>query len=146
MKPTRPAVEGWFTTGEKPALLGARGLESGSTFFPTAVATSANPHAPFEERESVELSRIGTVWSWSTNHYAPPAPYVSPDPFVPYTVVAVELAAEQMVVLGLLDDGVDPAVLHAGLEVELVVGTLFEDETAVHQIWKWRPTNSGGAQ
>lgn len=60
-------------------------------------------------------------------------------------MVAVELAAEQMVVMGLLDEGVDPAVLHAGLEVELVVGTLFEDEEAIHQIWKWRPTNVGGA-
>ena len=145
MKPTRLAVEGWFRGGDAPALLGARGTESGSTFFPTAVASSANPHAPFEEREPVELSRTGVVWSWSTNHYAPPAPYVSPDPFVPYTVVAVELAAEQMVVLGLLDDGVDPALLHAGLEMELVVGTLFEDAEAVHQIWKWRPTNAGGA-
>ena len=145
MKPTRTAVEGWFRAGDVRPLLGSSGLESGSTFFPTAVATSANPHAPFEDREPVELSRTGTVWSWSTNHYAPPAPYVAPDPFVPYTVVAVELAAEQMVVMGLLDEGVDPAVLHAGLEVELVVGTLFEDEEAIHQIWKWRPTNVGGA-
>ncbi len=144
MKPIRPAVDGWFVSEPAPALLGAKGTATGSYFFPTAVATSANPHDPFEDREPTTLSRTGTVWSWSTNHYQPPAPYVAPDPFVPYTVVAVELAAEQMVVLGLLDEGVDPAQLRAGLEVELVVGTLFEDEEAVHQIWKWRPVGIEG--
>ena len=107
-----PAVEGWFTMDEAaPALLGARGAETGSYFWPTALAVSANPAAPGEEREPVELSRTGRLWSWTTNHYAPPEPYVSPDPFVPYTVCAVELEREQMVVLGPLATGADPAAL-----------------------------------
>lgn len=134
-----PAVEGWFTTGDEPALLGARGAQSGSYFFPTAVAVSANPHAPGEEREPVELSRRGRVWSWTTNHYAPPEPYVSPDPFVPYTVVAVELEREQMTVLGALADGVDPATLEVGMEVELEIGALYEDDEHEYTVWKWRP-------
>jgi len=34
-----PAVENWFTSDETaPALLGARGVESGSYYWPTAVA------------------------------------------------------------------------------------------------------------
>ena len=142
-----PAVEGWFTTDDGPALLGARGAESGSYFFPPALAVSANPHAPFEAREPVELSRRGVVWSFTTNHYEPPAPYVAPDPFVPYTVVAVELPVEQMVVLGLLTEGVDPAVLQVGTEVELVVGTLYEDDEHEYVTWKWRPvaTNTSAA-
>ncbi|MCZ7526933.1 MAG: OB-fold domain-containing protein [Acidimicrobiia bacterium] len=139
--PRIPAVEGWFTTGGEPALTGERGVESGSYFFPRAVAASANPHAPFEEREEVLLSRHGKVWSYTTNHYAPPPPYVAPDPFVPYTVVAVELEREQMVVLGLLADGVDPARLRVGQEVELVLGTLFEDDEGAHVVWKWRPVD-----
>ncbi len=137
-----PAVEGWFTTGDEPALIGARGVESGSYFFPKAVAVSANPNAPFEERDDVQLSRRGKVWSYTTNHYKPPPPYVAPDPFVPYTVVAVELEAEQMVVLGLLADGADPASLEVGREVELVLGPLYEDEEGEHMIWKWRPVDS----
>lgn len=137
--PQVPAVEGWFTTGEEPALIGARGVESGSYFFPKAVAVSANPHAPFEEREEVLLSRRGKVWSYTTNHYKPPPPYVAPEPFAPYTVVAVELEQERMVVLGLLADGADPARLRVGEEVELVLGTLYEDDEAEHVVWKWRP-------
>ena len=79
--------------------------------------------------------------SYTTNHYQPPDPYVSPDPFVPYTVAAVELAKERMVVLGQLAPGVDPATLELGMEVEveLVLETLFEDEQAEHVVWKWRP-------
>ena len=105
MKTRIPAVENWFTTDESaPALSGARGVESGSYYWPTAVAVSGNPSAPGEAREPVELSRTGKLWSWTTNHYAPPEPYVAPDPFVPYTVCAVELGREQMVVLGGLGD------------------------------------------
>ena len=76
-----PAVEGWFTTGDEPALLASRGAETGSYFFPKNLAFSRNPAAPAEELTEVELSRRGRVWSWTTNHYQPPAPYQSPDPF-----------------------------------------------------------------
>jgi len=136
-----PAVEGWFTDDGDggSALLGARGTTSGSYFFPTAVAVSGNPNAPGEEREPVELSRRGRVWSWTTNHYAPPEPYVAPDPFVPYTVVAVELEREQMVVLGALANDVDPAGLEVGLDVELEVGVLYEDDEHEYTVWQWRP-------
>ena len=134
-----PAIEGWFTTDDEPRLLGARGVESGSYFFPPRLAVSANPATPFEERVETPLSRRGRVWSYTTNHYAPPPPYVAPDPFVPYTVLAVELEEEQMVVLGLLDDGADPGGVTIGTEVELVLGTLFADEEQDHLVWKWRP-------
>ena len=138
-KERQPAVDGWFTLDDEPTLLGARGAESGSFFFPPTVATSANPAAPAEARAVVPLSRRGTVWSFSTNHYAPPEPYMAPKPFVPYTVVAVELADEQMVVLGQLADGVDPSTLHLGDEVELELGTLYEDDDHEYVVWKWRP-------
>jgi len=136
-----PAIEGWFTLDERaPELLGARGVTSGSYFFPTNVAVSGNPSAPGEDREEVPLSRTGRIWSWTTNHYAPPEPYVSPDPFVPYTVVAVELERERMVVLGLLGDGVDPEGLAVGAAVELELGVLFEDDDNEYVVWKWRPS------
>ena len=35
--------------------------------------------------------------------------------------------------------GVDPATLELGMEMELVIDTLFEDEQADHVVWKWRP-------
>ena len=134
-----PAIDGWFTTGDQPALLGSRGQETGSYFFPKGVAVSRNPAAPAEELEEVALGRRGRVWSFTTNHYPPPAPYVAPDPFVPYTIVAVELPDEQMVVLGQLDESADPDVLTVGAEVELVLGTLYEDDEHEYTVWKWRP-------
>ena len=138
-----PAVEGWFTTDEDaPTLLGTRGKDTGSYFFPPSLAVSANPMAPFEEREPVTLSRRGRVWSWTTNHYAPPEPYVAPDPFVPYTVVAVELEVEQMVVLGLLAPEIDPGELAVGMEVELVLGTLYSDDEHEYTVWQWAPIGS----
>jgi hypothetical protein len=135
-----PAVEGWFTMDEAaPALIGARGVESGSYFFPKAIATSANPVAPFETREDVALSRRGRVWSYTTNHYKPPAPYVAPDPFEPYTVLAVELEEERMIVLGPLATGADPEQLRVGMEVELVLGPLYSDDEHEYVVWQWAP-------
>jgi uncharacterized OB-fold protein len=135
-----PAAEGWFTMDEAaPALVGARGAQSGSFFWPTAIATSGNPSAPGEARDEVELSRTGRLWSWTTNHYQPPEPYVAPDPFVPYTVCAVELEQESMVVLGQLATAADPELLEVGMEMELVLGTLFEDDDNEYVVWQWAP-------
>jgi uncharacterized OB-fold protein len=141
MSKTRvPAIEGWFTMeGDAPALVGRRGTETGSFFFPPTLAFSRNPSAPAEELEDVALSRRGRIWSWTTNHYQPPEPYVSPDPFVPYTVVAVELPEEQMVVLGPLAPEADPAQLAVGTEVELGLTTLYEDDDHEYVVWSWRP-------
>jgi uncharacterized OB-fold protein len=140
-----PAAEGWFTMDEAaPQLIGARGAESGSYFWPTAIATSGNPTAPGEVREEARFSRRGRLWSWTTNHYAPPEPYVAPDPFVPYTVCAVELEAERMVVLGGLATGADPETLEVGMPMELVLGPLYEDDEHEYVVWQWAPTSSSG--
>ncbi|MGH8977200.1 MAG: Zn-ribbon domain-containing OB-fold protein [Acidimicrobiia bacterium] len=147
MKQRVPAAEGWFTLDEaSPQLIGARGKESGSYYWPTAIATSGNPATPGEEREEALLSRRGRLWSWTTNHYAPPEPYVAPDPFVPYTVCAVELEAEQMVVLGQLATGADSELLEVGMEMELVLGTLFEDDEHEHVVWQWAPAAAEGTR
>jgi len=136
-----PAAENWFTMDEtSPQLIGARGVETGSFFWPTTLAVSSNPSRPDEPREPTLLSRRGRLWSWTTNHYAPPEPYVSPDPFVPYTVCAVELDVEQMVVLGQLATGADPAQLEVGMGMELVLGSLFEDDDNEYVVWQWAPT------
>jgi uncharacterized OB-fold protein len=135
-----PAIDGWFTIDEaEPQLIGARGVQSGSYFWPTGVAVSGNPAAPAEAREEVLLSRRGRLWSWTTNHYAPPEPYVAPDPFVPYTVCAVELGEEHMVVLGQLATGADPAMLEVGMEMELVLGPLYSDDGHEYVVWQWAP-------
>ena len=136
-----PAIEGWFTTdGNTPHLLGSRCTECKSYFFPKESMYCRNPGCAGTEFNEVPLSRTGTIWSFSEHYYQPPEPYVSPDPFEPYTIAAVELAEEKMVVLGQVASGVPPESLEVGTEMELVVETLFEDEDAEHMVWKWRPT------
>jgi hypothetical protein len=135
-----PAIEGWFTLDEnEPRLIGLRDKESGTYFFPKDVAVSAAPGYADAEREEVQLSRTGKLWSYTTNHYKPPAPYVSPEPFEPYTVAAVELTEERMVVMGQLAPGVDPASLQVGQPMELTLGTLYEDDDNEYIVWKWKP-------
>jgi uncharacterized OB-fold protein len=135
-----PAAPGWIRLDESdPRLLGTKCRSCGSVFFPRQTLACRNPACDGRELDEVPLSRRGRVWSWTTNHYAPPPPYVAPDPFVPYTVAAVELAEERMVVLGQLAAGVDPASLEIGGEMELVLETLFEDAEREHVVWKWRP-------
>jgi len=135
-----PAVEGWFTDSpDQPRLLGTRCKSCRSYFFPKETFFCRNPSCSGDEFEEVELSRTGRIWSYTTNHYQPPAPYVAPDPFVPYTIAAVELDAEKMVVLGQVAAGTDPEELSAGSEVELVLETLYEDDENEYLVWKWKP-------
>lgn len=134
-----PAIEGWFTLDDPPRLLGLRDAESGTYFFPKDVAVSRAPGFDHVDLEEVALSRTGKLWSYSTNHYKPPEPYLSPDPFEPYTVTAVELTEERMVVMGQLAPGIDPEALEVGMEMELVLGTLYEDDENEYVVWKWQP-------
>ena len=140
-KPRVPAVQGWFTMDAEPALLGTRCGRCGATFFPREEFACRNPRcgADAEHLVEVPLGRRGRVWSYTENHYAPPAPYLAPDPFRPYALAAVELAEEQLVVLGQVVPGVGPDQLRVGTEVELTLGTLFEDDEATHVVWQWRP-------
>jgi len=134
-----PVIEGWFTQGAQPHLIGARCKRCRTYFFPKTQALCSNPSCDGTEFEEVELSRTGRVWSYTENGFKPPEPYVSPDPFVPYTVAAVELAREKMVVLGQMAAGSNLSQLEVGTEVELVLGTLHEDAEHTYQMWYWKP-------
>jgi uncharacterized OB-fold protein len=141
VKPRVPVVEGLFT--EEPVgegrLLAGRCPRCGASFFPKQWSFCRNPACEGRELDDVELSTRGTLWSFTENRFAPPPPYPATEPFEPYGVAAVELAEEQMVVLGQLAKGTDLATLELGREMELVVEPLFEDDDAVHTTWKWRP-------
>jgi len=135
-----PAIEGWFRMdGKAPCLLGTRCTSCGTTFFPPESTFCRNPGCDGGEFEPVELSRRGKLWSFTDNHYKPPAPYMSADPFEPYAIAAVELDAERMVVLGQVVKGVGTDRLRAGMEMELVVETLYSDEANDYIVWKWSP-------
>ncbi|RNM16266.1 Zn-ribbon domain-containing OB-fold protein [Nocardioides pocheonensis] len=139
MTETSPVIEGWFTTGPEPALIGSRCTTCGSTFFPRTAGFCRNPACSGEEFEDAELSRRGRIWSYTDAQYQPPAPYVpATDPYEPFALAAVELP-EGIVVLGQVAHGYGVADLAVGQEVELVVEPLHADETGTRTIWKWRP-------
>lgn len=134
-------AEGWFTTeGDAPALLGLRCTTCGTYVFPKADHGCPNPACPGAEFDEVELSRTGTVWSYTDARYQPPPPYVVPtDEHVPFCIAAVELAAEGLVIMGQVVAGVTVDDLSVGQPMELVIEVLFADDEAEHLVWKWRP-------
>jgi uncharacterized OB-fold protein len=135
-----PAVDGWFTMdADEPRLLGSRCPSCGTYVFPRTDAFCPNPACDGTNLEVVPLGRRGRVWSYTTNCYLPPPPYVPTEPFSPYAIAAVELPDEKMVVLGQMAAGTG-ARLEVGTEVELVLDTLYEDDEHEYMVWKWRPT------
>ena len=109
-----PAIEGWFTTGTEPALLATRCTTCGSVFFPRTEGFCRNPACAGEAFEVTELSRRGTVWSYTDAQYQPPPPYIpASDEYSPFALAAVELA-EGLVVLGQVAEGYGVAALTVG--------------------------------
>ncbi|HVB93874.1 MAG TPA: OB-fold domain-containing protein [Acidimicrobiales bacterium] len=137
-----PAVDGWFTLDDAaPALLGSKCTSCGTFAFPKETFFCRNPECQSTEFSETELSRTGTVWSYTDACYQPPKPYVAADPYHPFSIAAVELAAEQMVVMGQVVAGVTVDDLAVGTEVEIVLDTLYEDDENEYVVWKWRPTS-----
>jgi uncharacterized OB-fold protein len=136
-----PALEGWFSTGERPALIGSRCGSCGNYAFPRESFFCRNPSCEGTDFEEVPLSRTGKIWSYTNACYQPPAPYVAADPYVPFCIAAVELSKEQMIVMGQVVSGVDVTELSVGQEVELVLDVLHEDDEHEYLVWKWQPTS-----
>ncbi|MEU4091361.1 zinc ribbon domain-containing protein [Streptomyces sp. NPDC026673] len=148
----KPVVAGWFTADPADEggfrLLGTRCRDCGAIFFPREDHACRNPacDGAGEALEEVPLSGRGTVWSYTDARYRPPAPYASDAgrPWEPFALVAVELTAERMIVLGQAAPGTGVADLAVGMEVELVPGVLHEDAEHTWTTWHWRPV--GGAR
>ncbi len=73
------------------------------TFHPVSWSDSLTAHKATQLNlrkngfDEVELSRTGTIWSYTNACYKPPAPFVAADPHVPYAIAAGQLEKEQMV-------------------------------------------------
>ncbi|QEU83195.1 benzoylsuccinyl-CoA thiolase [Streptomyces subrutilus] len=128
-------------------LLGTRCTACAAVFFPREDSACRNPHcAGGGDLAEVPLSPRGRVWSYTDGRYRPPAPYVSDpaEPWEPYVLIAVELEAEGMVVLGQGAPGVRLADLTVGAEVEVVGGVLNEDAETTWLTWQFRPVGPAG--
>ncbi|MFE0580108.1 Zn-ribbon domain-containing OB-fold protein [Streptomyces sp. NPDC058874] len=142
----KPVVSGWFTENAPDGggfrLLGTRCSACTAVFFPREDVHCRNPRCPGGGKlAEVPLSPRGRVWSYTDGRYRPPAPYVSnpAEPWEPYTLIAVELEAEGMVVLGQAAPGTGIADLAVGAEVEVVGGVLGEDADTTWVTWQFKP-------
>jgi uncharacterized OB-fold protein len=156
-----PGTEGWFRDGSGPeggpglestegfALLASRCTTCGALSFPPRrVPGCPDPDCDGLEGEPAALSTVGTLWSYTDARYAPPPPYPRPPDteFTPYTLAAVELAAEKMIVLGQVVPGVDAAALRVGEPMELVAGTLTSSDGVPERVWHWKPSSAAARQ
>ena len=143
MTATTPVLDGWFTTGETPHLIGTQCAACGSYYFPKLETLCRNPACESTQFQTVELSRTGKIWSFTNACYQPPEPYIAADPFVPYAIAAVELEREKMVVLGQVVEGVGIDQLKAGMTMELVVEAIPDAvEPEGKLTWKWKPAEA----
>lgn len=134
------AIEGWYTMDSStPHLLGTQCAGCGTYYFPKQSNFCRNPACQSEEFNEVELSRTGTIWSYTNACYQPPEPYISPDPYEPFAIAAVALEKEQMIILGQLVKGVELTDIKIGDPVELVLETLYQELGSDKVVWKWKP-------
>ena len=86
-----PVHPGLFTEGKSPQLVGSKCADCSEVTFPKQ---SSCPKCTSEKAEEILLSRKGTLWTWTIQHFAPPSPpYDGPqgDDFVLYGVGYIEL-------------------------------------------------------
>ncbi|HEX9682957.1 MAG TPA: OB-fold domain-containing protein [Acidimicrobiales bacterium] len=138
-----PVLDGWWSGGDDPALLGHRCTTCQTITFPFRRITCPNPECEGDEFDTVELSRVGTIWSYTDARYQPPPPYVGvgQDDFVPFAQAAVELGPEALVILGQVAAGYTVDQLEVGMKVELVVEPLYVDDASGDErtTYRWRP-------
>lgn len=84
-----------------------------------------------------QLSRLGTLWTYTVIRHKPPGDYKGPDPFIPFGLGLVELP-EGIRVMSLLDCDIDK--IRIGMELEMEVYPLYTDENATEVMtFRFRP-------
>ncbi len=133
-----PAEEGLFTwPSGKPQLIGGHCKSCGTYFFPKYYVIH-KPGCKERQVEEILLSRKGELDTYTVQHYPPPPPFVSPDPFVPYAIGWVALP-EGIAVAGIIT-GCKLEDIKAHMDVELVAEKAWNDNDGNEVlIWKWRP-------
>jgi len=95
------------------------------------------------------LSRVGTVWSYTENQYAPPAPYRAAEPFEPYALAAVRLDKEGIIVLGQVPKGILAADLKVGMPMQLETDVLYREVVdgvdTEFMVYVWAPAGPAAA-
>ena len=104
-------------------LIGSRCVECGEVRFPVSEFC---PQCCTATTETIPLSRRGTLYSFTVQRFRPPPPYRGPEEFEPYGIGMIELPEGLRVTAVLADEDIDS--LCVGMEMELIIMKLFEDE------------------
>ena len=127
-----------FTTvdGEL-ALLGSFCATCATVTFPAQASCPRCTGADVAQRA---LARVGSLWAFTVQRFAPKAPYVAPGTaFVPYAVGYVNLDDEVLVESRLATD--DIASLRIGQMVRLVVESISADDGQVIATYAFTPAD-----
>lgn len=123
-------------SGEQPQLLGHKCRNCGEIFFPkkdNGICT----HCQSRNLEEVRLSSKGNIYNYTIVEQRPPEYYKGE---VPYAIGFVELP--DSVRLRSLFTGCNLDDLKVGMEVEMVIDSLFENEEGDEIItYKFRPAH-----
>ena len=131
-----PIVEGLFTwPSDDPRIIASRCKKCGAVAFPKA-PFCPNPDCARvrEDMEEIQLSKKGTLWTYSFQIYAPPLPFKR-EPFEPFAIGMVDFP-EGLRMLGIITRMEN---LRLGMPVETTVGKLYEDEENEYITWMWSP-------
>lgn len=120
-------TEGLFRIeGDRAVLFASRRRSTGTVKFPAErpELLDGDPHIQ-DDIEAIELSTEGTLYTYTTQQFAPPLPYKgnrSPEVFKPYVVGFVELA--EGVLVETLIIGAEPTDLRIGQRLVSTTTTL----------------------
>lgn len=134
--------ESLFASTEPPALKGSACGACGAHVFP---ALGSCPVCAGIDVNEVALPTTGTVWSWTTQHFAPKAPYRrdESDEFAPFSIGYVDLGP--VIVEGWL---LGRTTWTIGEPVKLVLAKAWTDEGTVVFTYGFEPAGvatDGGA-
>lgn len=122
----RPIAEDLFTwPSDEPRLIGGKCGECGVVTFPRS---SGCPRCGAPNPASAELSRRGTLWTFTTQQFEVKEPYIGTGPngeFEPFALGYVELEENVKVETRLTES--DPEKLQIGMDVELVIVPAYKD-------------------
>jgi uncharacterized protein len=136
-----PVREGLWSApgadGQPPRLIGSRCLTCGELFFPKQ-DTGLCGYCQSRDLEEVRLSPRGKIHAFTIVMQRPPGYYKAE---VPYAIGFVELP--EGIRVETLFTGCDPESLRVGMEMEMVVEKLHEDEAGIEVMaYKFRPATS----
>jgi uncharacterized OB-fold protein len=143
--PARPIADDLFTWAEdNPALIGGCCQDCGAYTFPRR---DGCPRCGATNVAACELSRTGTLWTWTSQGFLPKAPFSGTfmsDPFEPWYVGLIELPGQlrvESILVGCTQD-----TLRIGMPMRLVTLPFSSDGAGDETVtFAFAPLETGAA-